>query len=335
MSGYRSGVKVADKLAEMTEPTTEASEQESSRLAVLGTVTLLSLLCLLGLCIYIFVHPIRHEIVLILMGLCVGPLGLALLLRKTRLRGMFERRPLNNPKSFKAELRRRPSVLLVLPLIAIALSWVSLLIVLGMKKGGDTKDFVNKNLVLCLIWGNLPILASAYFCVHLHAFYLGTYIAGTLIWFSVNAAVGGLTLEDGVIGFFGTYKAQASPLIILAFALISSISFGILHFVLWSIWPTECVNMHGLQDALYFSMVTIATVGYGDILPVGHAARWLCVTEIASGVLLLVVGVSASMSVWIQQHQPPAASITDVPKEAPPIQAAPMEAGQPSEAITG
>jgi hypothetical protein len=144
-----------------------------------------------------------------------------------------------------------------------------------------------------------------------------------------------LTLEDGVIGFFGTYKAQASPLIILAFALISSISFGILHFVLWSIWPTEYVNMHGLQDALYFSMVTIATVGYGDILPVGHAARWLCVAEIASGVLLLVVGVSASMSVCIQQHQPPTASIPDVPREAPFIQAAPVEARQPSEAITG
>ncbi len=124
-------------------------------------------------------------------------------------------------------------------------------------------------------------------------------------------AISGLMLENGVVSFFGTHKAQASPLVILSLASMCCASFGVLHFAVWSMWPGEYVNMHGIEDALYFSVVTMATVGYGDILPVGHAARWLCVSEIVSGVLLLVVGVSASMTIWLQENQPSSASNTD------------------------
>ena len=74
--------------------------------------------------------------------------------------------------------------------------------------------------------------------------------------------------------------------------------------------------MHGIGDALYFSVVTMATVGYGDIVPVGHAARLLSVLEILSGVLLLVVGVSASMTIWLQTNQPGAVHAQGDSKEA-------------------
>jgi hypothetical protein len=202
----------------------------------------------------------------------------------------------------------------------MAVVWGLLLKVVGMKKDGDTKEWLGNHSVLFIFWFMTPQVATAYLCIVLHARFIGTYIAACIVYMTVATAVSGLTLENGVAGFFGTYKAHASPLVILSFALMCCASFGVLHFAVWSMWPSEYVNMHGIEDALYFSVVTMATVGYGDILPVGHAARWLCVSEIVSGVLLLVVGVSASMTIWLQKNQPSSASNTASLKEFPKLQ---------------
>ena len=45
-------------------------------------------------------------------------------------------------------------------------------------------------------------------------------------------------------------------------------------------------------EALYFSVVTLATVGYGDIAPVAPLARLLAVAQMISGLLLLLFGVN-------------------------------------------
>jgi putative Mn2+ efflux pump MntP len=101
--------------------------------------------------------------------------------------------------------------------------------------------------------------------------------------------------------------------VILTMALFCCLAFGALHYALWTIWRSEYVNLNGAEDAIYFSVVTMTTVGYGDILPVGHLARWLCVAEIVSGVILLVIGVSASMTIWLQTNQP----VTEIAKAGP------------------
>ena len=49
-------------------------------------------------------------------------------------------------------------------------------------------------------------------------------------------------------------------------------------------------------DAIYFSVVTLSTVGYGDILPVSQAVRMIAVVEVIFGVTLLLVGLSEIMS---------------------------------------
>jgi len=49
-------------------------------------------------------------------------------------------------------------------------------------------------------------------------------------------------------------------------------------------------------DAVYFSVVTLSTVGYGDILPVSQAVRMIAVIEVIFGVTLLLVGLSEIMS---------------------------------------
>ena len=46
----------------------------------------------------------------------------------------------------------------------------------------------------------------------------------------------------------------------------------------------------GFSEALYFSVTTLATVGYGDITPVGPAVRALATIEVVAGLLLLLFG---------------------------------------------
>ncbi|HYB08887.1 MAG TPA: ion channel [Alphaproteobacteria bacterium] len=45
-------------------------------------------------------------------------------------------------------------------------------------------------------------------------------------------------------------------------------------------------------DALYFSIVTLSTVGYGDIVPVTNLARFIVAIQIVCGILLLLFGFS-------------------------------------------
>jgi voltage-gated potassium channel len=49
-------------------------------------------------------------------------------------------------------------------------------------------------------------------------------------------------------------------------------------------------------DAIYFSVVTLSTVGYGDILPVSEAVRLIALIQVVLGITLLLVGFSEIMS---------------------------------------
>jgi len=55
------------------------------------------------------------------------------------------------------------------------------------------------------------------------------------------------------------------------------------------------ISLHQL-DAVYFSTVTAATVGYGDITPISPLAKSLVMAEIINGILLLVGFVSFLVS---------------------------------------
>lgn len=49
--------------------------------------------------------------------------------------------------------------------------------------------------------------------------------------------------------------------------------------------PTS--EIHNFLDAFYFAVVTITTVGYGDIIPISQAGRWLTVLMIMTGVVIV------------------------------------------------
>ena len=49
------------------------------------------------------------------------------------------------------------------------------------------------------------------------------------------------------------------------------------------------------SEALYFSVVTLSTIGYGDVVPVGPAARTVASIQTVCGVLLLLFGFAEIM----------------------------------------
>jgi ion channel len=58
----------------------------------------------------------------------------------------------------------------------------------------------------------------------------------------------------------------------------------------------------GLSSSMYFSFVTIATLGYGDIVPMTAPARGLAVVEAISGQMYLAVLVARLVSLYT--HRP-------------------------------
>ncbi|MFH1984236.1 MAG: ion channel [Pseudomonadota bacterium] len=58
----------------------------------------------------------------------------------------------------------------------------------------------------------------------------------------------------------------------------------------------------GLGDYLYFSFVTLTTLGYGDIIPVGPVARSFAVVEAIIGQFFLAVLVARQVGLYISQN---------------------------------
>ncbi|MFJ5230618.1 potassium channel family protein [Kitasatospora sp. NPDC088391] len=57
--------------------------------------------------------------------------------------------------------------------------------------------------------------------------------------------------------------------------------------------PGELEGMHTKVDGLYFTVITMATVGYGDIHPAGQAARIVVMLQLLYTVVFLTTGVTA------------------------------------------
>jgi len=63
----------------------------------------------------------------------------------------------------------------------------------------------------------------------------------------------------------------------------------------------EGVNIEATRQFVYYSFVTLTTLGYGDITPITSLARSLCVLEAVIGQLYLVVQVAWLVGVHVSQ----------------------------------
>lgn len=59
-------------------------------------------------------------------------------------------------------------------------------------------------------------------------------------------------------------------------------------------------GMHSMNgfNGIYFSFITLSTVGYGDITPVSRAARWLAAMEAMTGMLYVAVLIARLVSLY-------------------------------------
>jgi voltage-gated potassium channel len=92
----------------------------------------------------------------------------------------------------------------------------------------------------------------------------------------------------------------------LSVYLLAGTFFGIAHWSVEQAWPGSYVengqpgSILVLSDAIYFSFVTIASLGYGDILPVSDVARGLATLEAVGGQLYLAALVARLIGAWMR-----------------------------------
>jgi hypothetical protein len=84
--------------------------------------------------------------------------------------------------------------------------------------------------------------------------------------------------------------------------LLAGIFFGLFYWVLEQIGPGTfgATGEFTRMSAFYFSFVTLATLGYGDIVPRADVARGLAIVEGVGGQLFLAVMVARLVSLYAQ-----------------------------------
>jgi hypothetical protein len=87
--------------------------------------------------------------------------------------------------------------------------------------------------------------------------------------------------------------------------LLAGLFFGVLYWVMEQVAPgslsgagTSGDGEVRLTSTIYFSFVTLASLGYGDILPLSDPARGLAVVQVVGGQLYLAVMVARLVSAW-------------------------------------
>lgn len=122
-----------------------------------------------------------------------------------------------------------------------------------------------------------------------------------LIVLVVSRSVCTFLLDTGLL--FEEFFREISRLIVPAFAFFTFYSlivivFGCIYQIIDRYLPGLHFQYNGewqkltFSDSLYFSIITLSTVGYGDIEPVSNLVRVLVSVEIIFGVLLLLFGFS-------------------------------------------
>jgi len=115
-------------------------------------------------------------------------------------------------------------------------------------------------------------------------------------WTLIGLAAAGVALRFAMRGA----KVDAEHLFAaLSAYLLAGIYFGLLFWALEQIHPGTVSESHlSRTGAIYYSFVTLATIGYGDIVPRTDVARGLAIVEGIGGQLFLAVLVARLLSLY-------------------------------------
>jgi len=143
-----------------------------------------------------------------------------------------------------------------------------------------------------------------------HVFLLSmSLIAAIVLGVSRNVAI--FLVDAGLL--FEEFFQRMSRLAVPAFAFLSVyalfvIVFGSVFSILSQFGGDEhfrigsAARALSFSEAIHFSIVTMSTVGYGDIVPASSPARMLASIEVICGVMLLLFGVSELLE-YTREHR--------------------------------
>jgi hypothetical protein len=130
---------------------------------------------------------------------------------------------------------------------------------------------------------------------------------GTLPWYGILRGLGLVFMLEFVIIFFGIYTLPTIfARIISLVAILSTLFVIIMGFS--SIYYDDgvydtinhVVTRHDKFVAIYFSVITITTTGYGDFVPFSTFVRTIAAVEAISGYLIFGMIVSSMISLFRQ-----------------------------------
>ena len=209
---------------------------------------------------------------------------------------------------FAAFLRRRFAWLLALLLAAIgvdpalealglrgcALEWMLALALLA-AAAGSWRARVSRIFLLCF-----GAALAAWLALQIARFGPGPALAPALL------GAAGLAMAAFLLaGVLAEGRVDAERVCAaLCVYLLAGIAFGGVFAALETHAPGSLAGAGpiDLDDAVYFSFVTLATLGYGDIAPAASATRALAVLEAVFGQLYLAVLIARLVSLYAREH---------------------------------
>ncbi|MCG3777013.1 MAG: hypothetical protein JW395_3887 [Nitrospira sp.] len=92
--------------------------------------------------------------------------------------------------------------------------------------------------------------------------------------------------------------------------LLAGVFLGVLYFSSMQIWPGSIIvsgagasHSFSLFNGIYFSFITLATVGYGDFVPGSDIVRGIAIVEAIAGQFYLAVMIARLMSLYMREER--------------------------------
>jgi len=126
---------------------------------------------------------------------------------------------------------------------------------------------------------------------------MGAIMTGSAIALLAVVATARFALRSATIGNEHIYAA-------LSAYVLGGLLGGVLHLLVAVTWPGSYADVAAgggpatltLPSAIYFSFVTLATLGYGDVIPRSEVARGLAIFEAVAGQLYIAVTIARLVS---------------------------------------
>jgi lysylphosphatidylglycerol synthetase-like protein (DUF2156 family) len=143
----------------------------------------------------------------------------------------------------------------------------------------------------------LTVLTVAYFALPFTLISKASYLTAFLLGAAVVMVVLAVQARNILRSPYPRLRAvgalmTSGPLFIVLFAA--------LHYLIAHVNPSSYTQPMTRLDALYFTVATFATVGYGDLSPVSQTARLAALVQMVCG--LFLVGVIAKLLLSITQE---------------------------------